>query len=78
MRDAGVVSEIVDPTPIINERLKALAAEHEPSLSELDVAIAEANRGDRRRLKRGRRRKWRFYRLAQRKVQALTHSRAAW
>lgn len=70
--------EIVDPTPIIEERLKALAAEHEPHLEELDAAIAKANRSDGRRLKRERRRKRRAYRSARRKVQGLSRSYVAW
>jgi hypothetical protein len=50
------VPDVVDPSPIIVEKLNALAAEHEPRLEELDEAIANANRKDARRLKQERRR----------------------
>jgi hypothetical protein len=72
-----VVSEIVDPTPIIEEKLNALAAEYEPTLKKLDDAIVQAHQGDRLRLKRERRREMRAYRSARRKVQRL-RSRAVW
>jgi hypothetical protein len=78
MRDAGTVSEIVDPTPIIEEKLSALAAEHEPRLKSFDAAIANAKPSDRRHLKRERRREVRAYHSARRKVQRLSRSPVAW
>jgi hypothetical protein len=78
MRDADAVSEIVDPTPIIEEKLSALAAKHEPRLRSFDAAIAKAKWSDRRHLKRERRRAMRAYRAARRRVQRLSRSPAAW
>jgi hypothetical protein len=72
--DAEAVPDVVDPTPIIDEGLKALAVEYEPRLKELDEAIAQAKQSNRRRLKRQRRRERRAYRSARRKVQGLSRS----
>jgi hypothetical protein len=72
------VSDIVDPGPIIAERLKVVAGEYEPRLAELERAIDTAIPADVRRLKRERRRTRHAYARARRRVQRLSHSHAAW
>ena len=37
------VPEIVDPSPVAEERLRALAAKHEPRIHTLEAAIASAS-----------------------------------
>jgi len=72
------VPEIVDPSPIIQEKLHALAAEHEPRIAQLDKAIAATNRKAARPLRAERRRAKRSYRKARRAVDKLRGHRAAW
>jgi hypothetical protein len=77
-RDAEQVPEVVDPSPIIQEKLRALAAEHEPKIAELDAAVAAADRKAARLLRADRRRAKRSYRKARRVVEKLRTHRAAW
>jgi len=77
-RDAEPVPEVVDPSPIIEEKLRALAAEHEPKIAKLDAAIAAADRKAARRLRVDRRSAKRSYRKARHAVEKLRSHRAAW
>src|SRR5438874_3940441 len=66
------VTRIVDPSPIIEERLREVAAQYEPRLSELRASIAsESARSARRRLKRSLRQTKRDYRRARAEVEVL-------
>jgi len=78
MRDAEAMPDVVDPSAIIEERLKALAAEHESRLKKLDRAVVDANGKHARHLKRERRQERRAYRRARRKVQGLSRSGIVW
>jgi hypothetical protein len=77
-RDAKRVPEVADPSPIIEEKLRALAAEHDPKIAELDAAVAAADRKAARPLRADRRRAKRSYRKARRAVEKLRSHRAAW
>jgi len=67
---------MVDPSPIIEQRLIEVAAEYEPRLAVLRESIdSESARAARRGLKRSLRRTKREYRRARREVESL---RMAW
>jgi hypothetical protein len=68
----------VDPDPIIEQRLAALAAEYEPKLAALDDAIAMADGDTKRSLRADHRRLASAYREARRDVQRLRGPGAAW
>jgi hypothetical protein len=72
------VSEAVDPSPIIEEKLTVLADEHEPRIDALARAIAVAGSHDVRGLKTELRRAKRAYRSAQREVEKLRGPGIAW
>jgi len=69
---------IVDPKPIIEERLRALAAEHTPRIEELDAAIREAGKDDTRALKKELRAAKRSYAVARYRVRALGRNSSNW
>ena len=69
---------IVDPKPIIEERLRALAAEHTPRIEALELAIRDAAEADKRALKKERRAAKRSYAAARRKVRGLRRHSTAW
>jgi hypothetical protein len=68
------VSDVVDPNPIIEERLKVLAAEHEPGIAILKRAVANGEPGSKSELRRAKR----AYRLAALEVEKLRGPGAAW
>jgi hypothetical protein len=74
MREAECVPDAVDPTPVIDERLKALAAEHEPRIAAFKRAVAEREAGAKRELRRAQR----TYKKARREVERMRHSGVAW
>ena len=72
----SAVARIVDPSPIIEQRLIEVAAEYEPRLAVLRESIdSESARRARQGLKRSLRRTKREYRRARREVESL---RIAW
>jgi hypothetical protein len=73
-----VVPEAVDPTRVIEERLKAAASEHEPRIAALDQAIAAASRSEARGLRAERRRAKRAYRNARREVEKMRGPAISW
>jgi hypothetical protein len=77
-RDAGWVPEAVDPSPIIDEKLKVLAKEHEPRIDALYRAASQAGSDDLRRLKTELRRAKRAYASARREVEKLRGPGVAW
>jgi len=46
------MSEFVDPIPIEEEQLRAIAAEFEPKIAALELAVGAASGAEARRLKR--------------------------
>jgi hypothetical protein len=70
----GGVPDTADPSPIISERLAALAAEYGPKLASLDSAIAAAEAGTKRSLPAEKR----DYRKMQREVRKLRGPGAVW
>jgi hypothetical protein len=72
------VSEASDPSPIIDEKLATLAAEHEPRIGEIERAVAEAGSDDTQRLKIELRRARRWYAAARREVEKLRGPGIAW
>jgi hypothetical protein len=72
------VPEAVDPTPVIEEKLSALAAEYEPKLDELEHAVAEADAATRRSAKADLRAMKRKYAAARREVEKLRGPIARW
>jgi hypothetical protein len=78
MREADCVPDAVDPTPLIAEKLRLLAEEHEPRIDALGRAIAVAVSDDVRGLKTELRRAKRAYRSAQREVEKLRGPGVAW
>jgi hypothetical protein len=67
--------EIVDPSPLIAERLRAEAEEYEPRLRELDAAMASAtNADDKRRLIKEKHEVQRAYNAATRQARRLSGS----
>jgi hypothetical protein len=73
LRDAGAVPHVLDPGPIIEERLKAIAAEYEPRLVELERAIGTGSPSV--RSKRELHATRRDYARARRRVKKLGRSR---
>ena len=69
---------IVDPKPIIAERLRALAAEHKPRIEALEAAIREADKDDKPALKKERRAAKRSYAVARRRARRLGRNSSAW
>ena len=51
VREAGCVPDLVDPGPVIDEKLRALASEHAPRITAMERSLAEAGPDDARRLK---------------------------
>jgi hypothetical protein len=78
VRDAGCVPDAVDPSPIVDEKLAAVAAEHEPRIAEIERAVAEAGPDDARRMKTELRRARRAYAAARREVEKLRGPGIAW
>ena len=78
LSNAGRMPGVVDPEPIIEARLRALAAEHEPALAALDRAIAAAAPKEARSLRAERRRAKRKYRTARREVEKLRRHGVTW
>jgi hypothetical protein len=72
------VPHIVDPKPIIEERLRVLAAEHKPRIQELERKIREADKADKPALKKERRAAKRAYAVARRRCRALGRNSTAW
>jgi hypothetical protein len=70
-RDTGRVPEVVDPMPVIEAKLSALAAEYEPKLDALERAVAEADAGAKRSAKAELRAMKRKYAAARREVEKL-------
>jgi hypothetical protein len=62
------MSDVVDPGPIIDERLHELAAQHEPTVTFLDHALESASAHKARALKKELRRARRVYIAAQQDV----------
>ena len=60
------MSEVVDPEPVIRERLAHLAIEHEPRIAELEQALASAEGSEKRRLSKDLRQAKRLYNKARR------------
>jgi hypothetical protein len=72
------VPEAVDPSPLIAEKLKALAAEYEPQIEALERAVIDAGRSVRRSLKKDLRATKHAYRSARRESQKLRGPSVAW
>lgn len=70
--------EAVDPSPLIEEKLADLAAEHEPRIEALVQAVAEAGSDGVRGVKAELRRARRAYRFARREVEKLRGPGVAW
>ena len=68
----SAVARIVDPSPLIEQRLSEVAAKYEPRLVQLQVSIAsESERAARRGLKRSLRQTKREYRRTRHQVESL-------
>jgi hypothetical protein len=72
------VPEVVDPRPLIEERLSAVAIEHEPRIKALEQATAEASSSRARALKKELRRARRAYRAARREIRRLRGRGVVW
>jgi hypothetical protein len=70
--------EVVDPRPAIEERLRGVAEEHEPRITALEHALAEAGSSNARALKKELRRARRAYRVARREISRLCDPGVAW
>jgi hypothetical protein len=63
------VPDVVDPTPVIEEKLRALAAEYGPKLKALERAVEDANAEPKRTAKAELRAMKRQYATARREVE---------
>ncbi len=70
--------DIVDPTPAIEEKLRALAAEYEPKLESLEHAVTESGGAGKRSAKAKLRAMKREYAHARREVEKLRGPLANW
>lgn len=73
------MTRIVDPRPLIDARLRSLAAEYEPRIAEVEKRLAEA--GDAvwaKRIKAERRAIKRLYREERRRTKAMLGPAVAW
>jgi hypothetical protein len=71
LREADCVPEVVDPSPVIEEKLTALAAEHEPRIMAMERRLAEVHPDDARRLKTDLRQAKRTYAAARQTFERL-------
>jgi hypothetical protein len=74
----GPMNRVVDPTPLIEERLRSVTAEHEPSIKALEGAIANATLDEARDLKMQLRRARRTYAAARWDVEQLRGPGVVW
>jgi hypothetical protein len=72
------VPDVVDPRPLIEERLSAVAIEHEPRIKALEHATAEASSSNAWALKKELRRARRAYRVARREIRRLHGQGVVW
>jgi hypothetical protein len=72
------VPDIVDPSPVIEEKLRALAVEYEPKLDALERAVDDADAEMKRSAKADLRAMKRQYAAARREVAKLRGPIASW
>jgi len=72
------VPEVVDPRPLIEERLRAAAEVHEPRIKELEHAIEETGSSNVRAHKKELRRARHAYRVARREIRRLHGRGVVW
>jgi hypothetical protein len=72
------MAQVVDPRPLVESRLRELAAQFEPRLDALRRDIDQSNGQERRLLKRQLLEVNRAYRDARRAATALLHAPIAW
>jgi hypothetical protein len=72
------VHNVADPSPLIEERLRLLAAEHAPRITALEQAIRTAQGAELKGLKDELVGEKRSYRAAQRDVRRLRGPSIAW
>jgi hypothetical protein len=76
--ETGLVADIVDPTPAIEERLRLLAAKYEPKLDALERAVADSDVTGKRSAKADLRAAKREYAAVRRNVEKLRGPSAKW
>jgi hypothetical protein len=72
------MAAVVDPSPLIEEKLRALAAEHEPRIAALERRVAEADRAARRAAKAELQSSRRAYAAERRAVEKLRGPWISW
>ena len=75
---AMCVAEVVEPGPLIDERLRAVAKEHEARIEALEHAFVEARSSNAKLLKKELRRARRAYRAARREIRRLRGRGVVW
>jgi hypothetical protein len=74
-----LMNEVADPSPVIEERLRSVAAQHEPRIEALELAVVNASSDEVRDVKKELRRAKRAYAAARREIiQKLRGLGVAW